>query len=441
MPVASDRAAAALPASERIPRWPLTMMWWASCSAIAYLFLGVQLAVNFGTGNALVGMVVAAVVMGSIGSVLAPYSLRTGASSSVLSQVLFGTRGGAIPTLILCITCVYYAVFEGAVVATAAVKVWPRMSYGVAVLIVVLYSAPLSVGSVQNFLNRLNAILLPFYVLGLVLLTVLAIRSHGYSAAWLHIGQPQSLTLGGCWNCFVPYFGTLALAMITMDIARFGQPGHERYHAVFNFGFPFYLLTYLPAGAVGIFIVGTTSPAQISDTAVLDACLVLLGGAPGLLWVTVTQTRINSANFYVATVNLQAFLEEAAHLRLSKSLCAAIVGVSVYFFMRSSNIFGTILVAVHYLGIFLVAWVGVAVAHVLFCSTPLDSESQRDFKWNGLLAWIVGVAVGIGLGLLDGASSTFAAPATLLASAVMYIGIQRLAGSAMPQRSVRPTVL
>jgi cytosine permease len=115
--------------------------------------------------------------------------------------------------------------------------------------------------------------------------------------------------------------------------------------------------------------------------------------------------------------------------------------VSVYFFMRSSNIFGTILVAVHYLGIFLVAWVGVAVAHVLFCSTPSDSESQRDFKWNGLLAWIVGVAVGIGLGLLDGASSTFAAPATLLASAVMYIGIQRLAGSAVPQRSVRPTVL
>src|ERR1700753_3835234 len=146
MPVASDRAAAVLPASERIARWPLTMMWWASCSAIAYLFLGVQLAVNFGTGNALVGMVVAAVVMGSVGSTLVPYSLRSGASSSVLSQVLFGTRGGAIPTLILCITCVYYAVFEGAVVATAAVKVWPHMSYGVAVLVVVLYSAPLSVG-------------------------------------------------------------------------------------------------------------------------------------------------------------------------------------------------------------------------------------------------------------------------------------------------------
>src|ERR1700677_814614 len=146
MPVSSDRASRALPQSERISRWPLTMMWWASCSAIAYLFLGVQLAVQSGTVNALVGMVVAAFVMGGIGAILAPYSLRTGASSSVLSQLMFGRRGGAVPTLILSVTLLYYAVFEGAVVATAVVKVWPRLGYGLAALIVVLYSAPLSIG-------------------------------------------------------------------------------------------------------------------------------------------------------------------------------------------------------------------------------------------------------------------------------------------------------
>jgi purine-cytosine permease-like protein len=440
MPLSSDRAAAALPASARIPRWPLTMMWWASCSAIAYLFLGVELAVKFGTLNALVGMVVAAVVMGAIGSVLAPYSLRSGASSSVLSQVLFGRRGASIPTLILCVTCLYYAVFEGAVVATAAVKVWPRLNYSLAVLIVVLYSAPLSIGSVQNFLNKLNAVLLPFYALGLVMLTALAIRVHGYSEDWLRLGGARPLTVEACWNCFVPYFGTLALAMITMDIARFGMPEHARYHAVFNFGFPFYLLTYLPAGAVGILIVAATSPAQITDTAVLDACLLLLGGAAGLFWVTVTQTRINSANFYVATVNLQAFLEEALHVRWPKTLCAAIVGLAVYVFMRSTNILGTILAAVHYLGIILVAWAGVAVAHVLFTRKALADEPVRDFKWNGLFAWIVGVGVGVWIGWVDGALSTFSAPATLLTSGLLYLAIQSQTGAALPQRSVSSTV-
>ena len=418
-----DRAAATLPESARISRWPLTMMWWASCSAIAYLFLGVQLAVEFGTINALVGMVVAALVMGAIGGILAPYSLRTGASSSVLSQIMFGTRGGAVPTLILCITCLYFAVFEGAVVAMAAVKVWPSMGYGLAVLIVVLYSAPLSVGTVQNFLNKLNAVLLPFYVLGLILLAVFSIREHGYTDAWLRIGSPQSLTLSAVWNCFVPYFGTLALAMITMDFARFGKASHERYHSMFNFGVPFYLLTYLPAGAIGIFIVGSTAPAQVSDTAVLDACLVLLGSVSGLIWVAVTQTRINSANFYVTTVNLQAFLEEALHLRLSKAVCAAVVGVAVYFFMLSTNILGSILVAVHYLGIFLIAWVGVAVSHVLSAGKSVDFLDEAripEFKWNGLLSWFAGVGIGIGFGLIGGSLDTFAAPATLAVSGLLY---------------------
>ena len=435
MHVGSDSAAATLPDSERIGRWPLTMMWWASCSAIAYLFLGVQLAVSFGTLNALVGMVSAAIMMGTIGGVLAPYALRTGASSSVLSQVLFGTRGGSIPTLILCITCLYYAVFEGAVVAMAAVKVWPRIGYGLAVLIVVLYSAPLSIGSVQNFLNRLNAVLLPFYILGLVMLVALAIRIHGYSGAWLHVGGSQPLTLSGCWDCFVPYFGTLALAMITLDFARFGKPGHECYHAAFNFGVPFYLLTYLPAGAVGIFIVAATSPAQITDTTVLDACLSLLGALAGLFWVAVTQTRINSANFYVTTVNLQAFLEEALHLRLPKGICAAIAGVAVYVFMRSTDILGTILSATHYLGIVLVAWVGVALSYVLLTREPLEQQRPVDFKWSGMLAWLTGVGIGIALSLTDGAASRFAAPATLLVSGMLYRFVQGPRKAVLPRRS------
>lgn len=429
MPVSSDRASSALPESARISRWPLTMMWWASCSAIAYLFLGVQLAVQFGTANALVGMVVAAFVMGGIGAILAPYSLRSGASSSVLSQLMFGRRGGAVPTLILCVTCLYYAVFEGAVVATAVVKVWPWIGYGLAVLVVVLYSAPLSIGSVQSFLNRLNAVLLPFYMLGLILLVVLGIRAHGYSDAWLHVGGARPLSFSGCWNCFVPYFGTLALAMITMDIARFGKAGHQRYHARFNFGVPFYLATYLPAGAVGILVVQLTSPAHIADTAVVDGCLQLLGGIGGLLWITVTQTRINSANFYVATVNLQAFLEEALHLRLSKPVCAALVGVAAFFFMRSTDILGTILAAVHYLGIVLVAWVGVAVAHVLGAGPQPEDEQTLELEWSGLLAWLVGVGIGMGLGLFDGVLGTLAAPVTLVASALVYRALHSQAGA------------
>jgi purine-cytosine permease-like protein len=429
MPVTSDdRASTSLPNSARISRWPVTMMWWASCSAIAYLFLGVQLALKFGTVNALIGMAIAAFVIGTLGGTLASHSLKTGESSSVLSQTLFGARGSSLPTLILCVTSIYYAAFEGAVVATAAVRVWPAMGYGLAVVLVVLFSAPLGMGRVQTVLNRLNAVLLPFYAAGLVMLATLAIKKHGYSKAWLHVGSPQTPNLLASWNCFVPYFGTLALAMITMDIARFGKATDRSYHRFFNFGVPFYLMTYLPAGAVGIFIVATTSSGPVPDTAVLDASLLLLGGICGLIWVIVTQTRINSANFYVATVNLQAFMEEAMDMRLPKTLCAGVVGIAVLLFMSSANLLGTILIALHYLGIFLVAWVGIAVSHVLnIRRAPFANEHSdlRDPNWPALLPWVAGVMTGVVLGMVAGLPGTFALPSTLVVSALLYRACDR----------------
>ncbi len=42
------------------------------------------------------------------------------------------------------------------------------LSYGTACILVVAYSVPLVFGSVQHFLDKLNGVLLPFYVLGLV---------------------------------------------------------------------------------------------------------------------------------------------------------------------------------------------------------------------------------------------------------------------------------
>ena len=102
---------------------------------------------------------------------------------------------------------------------------------------------------------------------------------------------------------------------------------------------------------------------------------------------------------------------------------AAAVGVAALIFMRSTNVLGSILVAVHYLGIFLIAWVGVALSHVLGAQrqrVARDETALPDFKWRGLFSWLAGVLLGIALGFFGGAWDTLAAPATLLVSALIY---------------------
>lgn len=106
-----------------------------------------------------------------------------------------------------------------------------------------------------------------------------------------------------------------------------------------------------------------------------------------------------------------------------KLACAVAVGVAALIFMRSTNVLGSILVAVHYLGIFLIAWVGVALSHVLGAGrkrVAREETAPPDFQWAGLFSWLAGVLLGIALGFVGGAWDTLAAPATLLVSALIY---------------------
>ncbi len=428
----NDRAASSLATDARMPRGALTMAWWAVCSAMFYVFLGATVALKYGTTNALVGVSAAVITFGVLNGVFVRYAVRTGSSSSVLSRTMLGTKGGAIPTLILCATCIYYAVFEGSVLAVAASKVLPGLSYQNAVLLIVVYSTPLAVGSVQKFFDKFNGILLPFYLLGLALLVGLTVSHRGYSSAWLHVGPAVTSRVWSPWSSFVAYSGMLGLSMVTMDFARFGRVQDETYHATINFGVPFYAVTLLLSGTVGIFLIGTIRPEQITETSVVDVCLTVLGGGAGLAWVLVTQTRINSANFYIATVNLQAFLEEALGLRVPKVLCATIIGAVVLLLMRTTDVFSYILAAQRYQGIFLTAWVGVAAAHITAAlrssrgragsgaAAARTSHEPLPYRWRGILSWSCGVIAGLGLMALGGLAVTFSAPVTLLMAALVY---------------------
>ncbi|KAB2674733.1 purine-cytosine permease family protein [Brucella tritici] len=421
-----DFSTTAVPPNARMPKFGLTMAWWAVCSALFYIVVGAALALGFGSKNAIIGMVLSVIAYSAVNAVLSRYAIRTGLSVALFSRVLFGNVGAGIATLIFCATAIYYAVFEGSVIAVGINTVFPSVAYPVAALIVVLYSVPLIFGSIQSWLDKFNGVLLPFYILGLIVAVALAIGEYGYSDKWLNLGPEGGAPASGWWSCFVAYMGVWVLMMFTFDYARFGRQEDADYHAWFNFGTPFYLMVFVVSGLFGMFMVATVPDVGATEVSVLLALLKLMG-IWGLAFVWITQTRINTANYYLAAVNMEALVAAFGKMPFGRIGWAIAVGAIVYVLMLA-DVFAYLLQALAYQGIFVVAWVAVAMAHILsdrydrLSGGTVEYRSEQVPALNplGLTAWFGAAAIGILLHVSGGSYADFSAPATAVVAFAIY---------------------
>lgn len=419
-----DFAGEIVPLNQRTSAKTLTLSWWGCCSSIFWIILAATMAGIHGTVNTLIGIVLTCVTYSVICAIVSRYAISTGLSVSLFSKALFGTRGAAIATLIFSLSALWYAVFESSVIAVAATYAFPGLNLGIACLLVILLSAPLVFGRVQGWLNKVNLYLLPLYVAGLIYAIYKAIDAEGYSNQWILSYPTETASPYGWWDVYVTYMGIWTLIMFCMDYARFGKKSDTRYHALFNFGMPFYCVTMLVSGACGIFIVQTMGwHDATSETAAVRA-LVALMGIPGLIFIWATQMRINSANFYLATINLEGFWSITRGKRLKTLTAGSIVVISAYILMLA-DVFETMLAALAYQGIFVVAWVAIALTHIIFFSkTATNCPPARALEPPGLLAWFA--AVGLGVLIMHTDYTTFSAPSTaVIASLIYYIGKAR----------------
>ena len=256
---------------------------------------------------------------------------------------------------------------------------------------------------------------------------VLAISKYGYSDAWLKLGPAGGAPATGWWNCFVAFMGVWILMMFTYDYARFGRDEDREYHAKVNFGAPFYLVAFLLNGLVGIFLAASLpTEGGVTEVSVVLALIQLMGFA-GLAFVWISQTRINTANYYLAAVNMESFAQTAFRLRLPKVVWACVVGVIAYVLMLA-DVFHYILQALAYQGIFVVAWVAIALVHIVTEGRGGVDHDATHFRLRdtpavnpaGLGAWIAASVLGLILHLAGGALGSFSAPATFVAAGAAY---------------------
>ncbi|MBC7593712.1 MAG: permease [Kineosporiaceae bacterium] len=387
---------------DQMTRGSLSMAWYGVASAMFFVYIGAALAVAYGTVNAGIGLALTILVYGVINRVLSKYAINNRTTVALFSRTILGTAGSAIATIIFALVAIYYAVFEGSIVGYAfqtafGGPIW--MWY----LIVVVYSTPLILGGARKFIDKLNGWLMPIYFFGLVAAVVWAGVKYGFTDKWLtqHASLSIPLAVGGPgWLAtFAAYMGVWIMMMFTMDFAALGKRKDIKFHQRWTFGWMFYVVAYGFSAFVGIFLTFTIPGLTASETGVAGG-IVSLMGILGLIVVVVSQTRINTANYYLGAANLKSFGERVFRAKLP-NLAWVLISSVIIFLLMLLPIVKYILLALAWQGVLVTAWVAIALTHIALSRGKKDEHGMledthyRSFNNSGLVAWIAATVVGI----------------------------------------------
>ncbi|MCM2388195.1 purine-cytosine permease family protein [Streptomyces albipurpureus] len=434
-----------VPLTWRSGRLSLTMTWYALVSGMFYLVTAATLAVTVGTVNTLIGILLAVAVFGAVNYFFSSYAARTGLTVALISQRVFGYIGSVLAPLVLAATAIYYAVFEGSVIAHALhaytgvldIKVWYAIS--------ILSNVPMAIGGVRRWLDKFNGALLPLYWTGLMIVIILAVREYPPSG-WLTHTPDITPDLGapGWMYAFFVYMGVFVFMMYTIDFGRFGKPKDSRYHGVVTFGPVFYLFCYFVNGMIGIFLVLVANKAGAPTETAIGDTIVGLMGVWGLGVVWLTQSRINTANYYVASTNLEATVARLFHIRIPRVAALAIASLVTYLIMLT-DVLSYVLTALAWQGAFVVGWVGIMLTHIVLHRQG-DRDGLPEFRPGrvatiapGAVVWLVSSLTGIMVLEFTGTfGTTWSSPLTFVLSIVLYLLALRVANSPVLRRGLDP---
>ncbi|WP_336992198.1 purine-cytosine permease family protein [Leucobacter sp. VD1] len=419
---------------DQMSRGSLAMAWYGVASAFFFVYIGAAMAIAYGTVNALIGIALSVIVYGAINAVLSRYAINNRTTVAAFSRTILGNAGSAIAMIIFALIAIYYAVFEGSLVAYAFMAAFGGEMWFWS-LVVVVGTTPLIIGGVRRFLDKINGILLPIYFFGLIAAVVWATVQYGYNPAWLTHTPEVSLPFvagGPGWLAtFSGYMGVWILMMYTMDYAALGKRKDTRFHQVFTFGPFFYLVAFAFSAVVGIILTFTIPGTEASETGIVGGIVQLMGFL-GIIVVIATQTRINTANYYLGAANLRAFGEKVFRLRMPNLAWVLLSSLIIYLLMLLPVV-QYILIALAWQGVLVTAWVAIALTHVLMGRgkgqehAGIRDERYRAFNTNGLIAWVVATVIGIGmlqLGTMNpelaGIGSSWGPILTAVSAALVY---------------------
>lgn len=432
--------------TERVPskaRWPIpaiSLVLLGNATAMFFFSFGAQQ--TFLVGWPMMLLPIGYFFIGAvlIGMLTMRMASREGLSQNLLSRGLgFGSRGAAVTSFIYAVNYIYYFLFEGTIV-THAIAIFFNVSInsigGTAIFAAV---GLLTIGFVwrgMHAMSKLQSWGFPIFVALLAWgLIQLASNHHPVGPGGWNATGP--LTVAAIMNALSFANGQMIFqGLMATDYGRFADRT-IRYRGTATI----MLLELIPMFTV-IFIGAFIGASLIGDLSGSDAqslaqdpgfMFVHVMGLLGVVFVIITQIRINVMNLYGGSIALASGFEVAAHFKPGRP-----------WFMFFVWFFGVVFYAtnvIDHLGTFLAitgvltnTWVLIILADYFICLRMLGLGRSHDIefhenevrRWNpcGLISLAVAVFVGA-LGILEVYPIYYASFVAMLLGPVLHIAITK----------------
>lgn len=430
-------------ATDRVPadkRWPIpaiSIVLLGNATAMFFFSFGAQQAFLVGWPKMLLPIgyfFFGAIIIGMLTMRMAS---REGLSQGLLSRGLgFGARGAAVTSFIYAVNFIFYFLYEGTIVSHAIARYFeiPVSSFGGTVIFAVL--GLITIGLVWRGMNAMSFLQSWGFPIFVVLLIVALVKLQTMPGAepvgptgWVATAATGG---SGMLAAFSLANGQMIFqGLMATDYGRFASKS-IRYRGTATI----MVLELVPMFAI-IFLgayLGSSLIGSLGQEAAMDPGLIFVDimGLLGVIFVVITQIRINVMNLYGGSITLASGFDVIAHFRPGRPwwmFLVWILGVVFYAF-NVINHLGTFLQVA---GVLTNTWVLILLADYFVCRRWLKLGRAHDIEykedqvraWNpcGLLSLGISVVVGAVCIVIGGDTANLASFVAMFLGPILHVAL------------------
>lgn len=409
--IQEDYALRFVPSSFR--KWGFITIFNSAAGSIAAMFwfaYGGSLALTYGTKNALIGLGIGLFYNAFISYVLSYSSTESGLDTDLMTRGSgYGFMGSALTSVIYSFNYIMYFAFEGSIMAGAVHALIPSSPQWVADVITGAIFIPLTWYGV-TLINHLQWITVPIYILLLGYATgAVAHMAHadwfGYTARGVAAIDPNAIV-----SVVASTFALVSGATQSADVGRFIKRKERRIGAWF-LG-PIMTVAYGAVVVLGIFF---TVEMKNDNPGIY---FVNILGWVGILFVVISQLKINVLNAYFGSLAFTNFFARVFHFAPGRKWWTLLT-IGIGTILMIANIFSILVQVLTFFGMFMGAWIlsvtsDIVINKRLLKLSPAHFEYKRSrlYSFNpvGVFTLLVALAVSVPMafGLFGSTMATYA---------------------------------